>query len=502
MFAEQGTRAPRVSRAERAHARTVALQERDLLRALIRVSGVVSSILFVLIGLGAELQLYADGALFSYGVAAESGWELHWHNISGRLFVYLLAHLPAEAYVALTRDAAGGVALYGLLFFSTPLLGLTATWLADRTRQRRLFTAACLSTACLCPLVFGFPTEMWIAHSLFWPTLALAQCARRGIPAALLTTLAMVALVHTHEGAVVLAGAIVGAMMLNGPWSHQLYRAAAAMLLAIVIWASIKLTWRPDAYFATVLARAALSFLDLTALATPIVGLLSTAVVASLVAGVILRNNPIAGSALAVPLILAAGLIAYWLWLDHSLHGEERYPLRTVLLLVTPVLGCAAILRVVHHDPSAPGLAIALSRLASRLGRKVPPTAAAGALGLVMLVHGVETAKLVLAWESYKTAVAELATRPIADPWLGDARFVSSQRIPAAVNRLSWHSTTQYLSVLLAPEMRPRRLVVHPDAGYHWMSCPTAIRHEERDRAVPLQSRELLRRHACQHRRY
>lgn len=501
MFVQQGTGAS-ASRAAGAHAHATALQEHDLPRSLVRAAGLVWSVLFILVGVGAELQLYADGSVFSYGVAAESAWEAHWHNISGRLFVYLFAHVPAEAYVALTRDAAGGVALYGLLFFSAPLLGLVATWLADRTRQRSLYTLACLSTACLCPLVFGFPTEMWIAHSLFWPTLALAQCAARGAPGAILLTAAMVALVHTHEGAVVLAGAIVGAMLLNGPWCHQLFRAAAALLVAIVIWASIKLTLRPDAYFAAVLARAAWSFIDITALATPIVGLTTAAVATSIVAGMALRNKQAWGSALAVPLILAVGFVVYWLWLDHALHGEERYALRTALLLVTPVLGFVSILRVVHHDASSAPLVTAVSRLASRIARRVPPMAAAGALGLVMLVHGVETAKFVAAWKAYKTAVVELATRPTADPWLGDARFVSSQRVPVAVNRLSWHSTTQYLSVLLAPEMRPRRLVVHPDAGYHWMSCKTAIGHVDRDGALPLQSRNLVRVHACLHRRY
>src|SRR5476651_1234734 len=107
-----------------------------MLRALAIAAGICSAILFVVIGLGYELQLYGDGSLFSYAVAAQDAWAFHWHNISGRLFVFLFCSVPAEAYVALTRDAHGGVILYGCLYFAAPLLGLAATWAADRSRGR------------------------------------------------------------------------------------------------------------------------------------------------------------------------------------------------------------------------------------------------------------------------------------------------------------------------------------------------------------------------------
>ena len=49
--------------------------------------------------LGYQLQLYADGAMFSYAVAVEDVWAFHWHNISGRLSVFFLSLLQAETYV-------------------------------------------------------------------------------------------------------------------------------------------------------------------------------------------------------------------------------------------------------------------------------------------------------------------------------------------------------------------------------------------------------------------
>src|SRR5690242_15420493 len=149
----------------------------DLLRVVAISAGVCWALLFVVVGLRYQLQLFGDGSIFSYAVAVEDAWKFHWHNIPGRLFVYLFCYVPAEAYVHLAQDAHGGIVAYGLLFFAVQLLGLLATWIADRSNGRIIFGFACGSTACVCPFVFGFPTEMWMAHALFWPTLALGHFA-------------------------------------------------------------------------------------------------------------------------------------------------------------------------------------------------------------------------------------------------------------------------------------------------------------------------------------
>jgi len=41
---------------------------------------------------------------------------------------------------------------------------------------------------------------------------------------------------------------------------------------------------------------------------------------------------------------------------------------------------------------------------------------------------------------------------------------------------------------------------VDPQAYYFWLSCETATASEAADRAVPVQSRRLVRVHACLHR--
>src|SRR5262249_17121924 len=89
------------------------------------------------------------------------------------------------------------------------------TFAADRSKGRIIFSYACLSTACLCPLVFGFPTEMWMAHALFWPTLAVCHYASGNKGIALVFAM-LLALVFTHGGALIFAVAIVVMLSLRG----------------------------------------------------------------------------------------------------------------------------------------------------------------------------------------------------------------------------------------------------------------------------------------------
>ena len=76
----------------------------DVLRALVIGVGLCWSVAFVAVALRYELELYADGAMFSYAVAVQDVWAFHWHNISGRLSVFLLSLLPAEIYVGLSGN--------------------------------------------------------------------------------------------------------------------------------------------------------------------------------------------------------------------------------------------------------------------------------------------------------------------------------------------------------------------------------------------------------------
>jgi hypothetical protein len=472
----------------------------DRLRALVIAAGIFWSVVFIGVGLRYQLQLYGDGAMFSYSVAAQDAWAFHWHNISGRLTVYLLTLLPAEAFVGLTGDPGAGIFVYGLLFFMAPLLGLIATYAADRSKGRIIFLYACFSTACLCPLVFGFPTEMWLAHALFWPALAVANSARRTAGGTMLLFALLLMLILTHEGALVLAAAIVATLLLRGIRDKDFLSAAGALVAAVLVWGTVKAIIRPDAYFADVLARAALDFFDLNIFTGDLVRLLFATIAGYGVVFLVLARLMPARAHIYATLLVAAALAAYWIFADHGLHAADRYYLRTLLVIGTPIFGGLAAIHAFKAAgrtiPAMPGL----ERIAVALSNRTAARAVSGVFLLVMLVHAVETAKFVTAWTQYKAAVAALATGTTSDPPLGDPQFVSSDRIGAELNRLSWYSTTPYLSVIVA-NFAPNRLIVDPRAyNYFWLSCRTASENLEAKRTIPAEGRRLVRILACLHR--
>jgi hypothetical protein len=328
--------------------------------------------------------------------------------------------------------------------------------------------------------------------------LAVSQYANRNVAGTALVFIAMLGLVLTHEGALVLAIAIVFTLALRGLNNPYFRRASWALIAALTVWLATKTLLPPDEYFSGALARAALHFFDLRIFQIDIVLLLLTTILGYtaiyLALSQLIPNKAHLCAGAAVFLALAV----YWLCCDQSVHASNRYYLRTTLVLLTPLFGAFAGLFAMH----AGGLALPtrnLDLLLARLKSEPLPQMFVGALVLVTLVHAVETKKFVVAWQNYKSAVAALATSNTSDPALGDPRFVSSKRISPELNDLSWKSTTPYLSVIVA-NLVPNRLVVDPTANYFWLSCETATANYEALRSLPPASRDLVRIYACLHR--
>lgn len=462
--------------------------------------GLCWAALFPFVALRYQLQTYGDGALFAYAVAAQEAWAFHWHNISGRLTVFLLAHAPAEAYLALTGNAPGAIALYGLLFFSAPLLGLWATFALDRSPKRTLFIFACVSTSVSLPLVFGFPTEMWVAHALFWPTLAFALDAGDSRRSRVLQIALFTALVLSHGGGVVLSIVILAALGLRGLADRHLRQAVKALAVALVIWTFMLVNFRPDAYIAHALSGAAFNFVNIENLIVPATRLMAVALTIYGLLYVGARRLGVAQAHMKVVMIVAVALVGYWTLFDTSVLTEMRYPLRTAVMALTPALGLLAAAYVLSEARSLRLFADPIERALELLRRTCHPHFLAGALMLLTLVHAVETAKFTAGWSSYLNSLRNLAMSSASDPQLGSPRFVSAQRLGEERNQFAWGSTTHFLSVLVAPGMKPERLVVDPDTNYFWLSCPTATANMAAVRRLPLESRQLIRTHACLHR--
>jgi hypothetical protein len=254
----------------------------------------------------------------------------------------------------------------------------------------------------------------------------------------------------------------------------------------------------PDEYYSGVLLRAALHFFDLSIFQVPIVLLLFAALAGYGVVFLALSRLTPDRAYLYAALIAISALIVYWLRLDHSIHASSRYYLRTALVIVTPAFGALAVLSTWPGDGEPallfPRLQRAITAARSRFAKPL-----AAVFVVITLVHLVETAKFVVAWRNYKAAVAALAMSDESDPALGNARFASSERIPAGLNRLSWFSTTPYLSVIVA-NFTPNRLVIDPAGNYFWLSCATATANAKAISATPAESRDLVRIYSCLHR--
>jgi hypothetical protein len=386
------------------------------------------------------------------------------------------------------------------LFFSAPLLGLALTFAVDRTANRTVFVYACLSTLCLCPLVYGVPTEMWMAHALFWPGLALclsAPLTGRGTAA---MCLSMLALVFTHEGAIVLSVAMMAALLLRGWRDARFRRALPALGAALVIWTAVKLTMQPDEYIAGVLHAAAFRFIDVRNLLHPALLSLLAALALYGVLVALLRRVGIPNAYPFAAAACVAALAVYWLFFDDALLAAQRYDLRTALLIMVPVFGLLVSVQTMSEAERRASSLPFLAPWATAIESRINAHALIGALLLVVLVHMVETSKFVATWTNYKTALRALASGEASDPQLGSPLFVSSRRIGAEITRPAWNSTTPYLSVLVSPGLSPSRLVVNPSANYFWLSCETARRSEAKTTAIPGAARQLVRMHACLHR--
>jgi hypothetical protein len=424
----------------------------------------------------ARLHWFADGSLFAYAVAANDAWAFHWRQIGARIAAFALASLPGEEWGRLTGDPAAGVALYGALLFLAPGLGLAICWHGDRTGRIRVWAA--LSTALLCPMVYGFPTEMWFAHAALWPALALLWVPSGWRWAA--GTVALAVMVLSHEAGMVWAIALVAALALS-PARQALGRGACALFLALLPWAACKALLPPDPYVAEVLGRNAWNLFAPASLGAPLLATMGIGLAALLAAFALCRRAGLATG-------LAAAVLAVWWFTAHpSLHGWDRYYLRTLLLGAVP---CLALLAALHAGGRLPGLP----------ARLVP--AALGALAVVTLVHVVETARFTAAWLTYLADIRVLAVGEASDPALGGADFVSAARLQQRDAALAWRSTTPFLAVLASPGYAPRRLVVDPAAGYFWFDCATATANATAHRALPARTRTLVRRYACLHRRH
>lgn len=477
-----------------ARAQSEAPENFRLLRKLATIAGFVCATLFFAVGLFYRFQLYGDASIFSYAIAVQDSWAFHWHNISNRSTVYLYAHVPAEFYVRLTGDARGAIQIYGFLFYSAQLIGLLLTYALDRTAGRIILVFACVSSMVICPLIFGSPTEMWIAHACFWPALAAAHCTEQRWTwiAAFATFLP---LSFTHEGALIFVTAILATILLRKHEWPRFWQCLAAKAAVLCVWIFVRIILPPDNYTGKVLSAAALNVFNPEILLDRILILVVVTVSGFLLLLFFLRSVRLPYAIeFSFGMVLAA-LAAYWILGSHELHADDRYDLRTAVIVVTPALTILAICnafadqlnrasKIVYSFPRAAFLACGARALAA-------------SLLLILVVHGAETARFAAAWRDH----LDMITRLVSES--SRAKFVEVDPEVPEYDELPWFSTLPYLSVLVAPDFKPARLAIDPRSDYFWISCATATANVRKagERGIPAQSRELIRDYTCRNRR-
>jgi len=474
-------------------------------RAVVAVA-ILFCVAFVVLTQLHELHLYADGGMMSYAVAVQDSWRFLWRNMSGRLLVYVVAYAPASALIDMTGNPAHGVRLYAFLFSVAPALGLAMTWLLDRTPDRLVFLYACLSTVLLCPLVFGFPTEMWFTHAMVWPVLALSLNPPRRWYGRIGMAAAVLALLETHEAAVglgLIAAVVAIAFGCSAAPDGRLVRARLAwppFVVAFAVWLAIKIKLPPDEIMAETLARNARRLLDLwDVIDTPItlqlaVGLGAFIALCALARALRLRR----GFVLAAGAVLL-GLLVYWVGFDTALHAEQRYHIRLIFAAGMAALTVFAALHAQLHR-RGPGWEV----IARLRGALLPPALrlqamrfGAFAAVLLTLISSYEVVKFCRAWDRYADAVRQLVLAGGPPPEGQPPPAVSTEFIPADLQRLAWHSTAPFLSVLLVPGYRAPRYAVDPEAAYFPLTCALSLSNVERALAFPAETRLMLHAYNC-----
>ena len=222
-----------------------------------------------------------------------------------------------------------------------------------------VFVYACCSTALLCPLVFGFPTEMWFAHAILWPTpCAVSLHAKRTIAETVLVFIMLLILAFTHKGTYGFdAVGIVATLASRGLRERDVYARGDQPDDHCDIshsgencGSARRLLCRRNFECGTALFDPAIFQVD-------VVLVLLAAVTAY---GVILMLLsiwlPRWAWVCALASIPLGSLSIYWLHFDHSVHASSRYYLRTALVIATPLLGALASLAAMTREGIVAGL--------------------------------------------------------------------------------------------------------------------------------------------------
>jgi hypothetical protein len=339
-----------------------------------------------------RVTAFADGSFFALSILTADPWSFGWVSYPSRITAFGLTILPPFTVGRITNDPALAVATYSAIMGALPLAGLLAT-------QRLSAPGAPWPTLCAAStivLAFNvafFPTEMWLAHALVWPLVALA--ARPGAPLAAVAILAL-ATAFVHEAAIPLVGlALVhGALTARRPALLAILAAVLAVALLVKALAPIA-----NDEIARTVGQNALDFLSPGNFFTN--GVVSVLGALGLWAAVRVVYRPASarGEIMIVMGVCLAAAIQLLVWPGPP-HVLRRYIARSLIFVgLAATLGAAIALQVL------PGLA---TRIAAWRDRHIQPLLAAAAVIILVsaLGHLTETARFLGHWQRLEQALS------------------------------------------------------------------------------------------------
>lgn len=319
---------------------------------------VAVTVVYSVVYVTTNLNLFFDGSSFSVAVASGRPWQLCWCNFPGRFASYFLESVPASAFGQLTGSGAGAVHVYAGLYIIWPTLGVVATRYIDCTNGRHISVFCNIATLTLPAYVFGFPTEVWIFFGVLWPTLACCACAQNSLWRVGLALVLLPLLAFTYEGAIPFFSILVATTIL------RCFGIRRSILLAAIVstlsgWVAVKMfvppcfEFRPNPF----------NMLSLGSMINSVSAGIALVMTGWLSAALFVRLAKVEESKQRYfPLIVSAAVFVVYSYVTlGKLHAHTRYVVRYFVLYQTFVMAALCVACLAAQDMGKQG----------RLGRQL-----------------------------------------------------------------------------------------------------------------------------------
>jgi hypothetical protein len=462
------------------------------------------SIGYAIVYVVTDLNLFYDGAGFSFLVATSRPWDLFWCNFPGRFTTFLLTVFPAQLLGEVTGSGSGAVLFYAILYICLPTLGVVATRFLDSTDDKH-FSAYCnVATLTTLFYTFGFPTEVWILFGLFWPTLCCCACAQYSFVRLGAALVLLPLFLFTHEAAIlflpILAWVAIGSCH---DWQRALVLTAivavAAGWLAVKMLVPLCYPWRASALW--MLADRPLINMVSVGIAVATAGWLVTLVLTRITR---LGNE----TATYLPLAAGAAILALYLYLAADwIHGLSRYPARVLVVLQTFALACICVGHFMtgrkHPPPEVGWASTAMTNVLARFRVNISRGFVAF-VGISIVAHSYATATFVNAWMAFNREIDQIVTNGAPVPAgfglvsleEGSATFVVGTDVPSPAFRLATGAISAHV-IMHAPGFETKRLLVPGKESVIRSDCEYGKSLERAPGAIGPSTVTLIRLHLC-----